>query len=530
MKTGVISFLLLSLITQMRAQSAAPVITAVMNNSSTIPAGFPNSGVAPSSLFVIQGTGMATPGSTAVLQDSTKGLPTNLNGASISVTVGGTTVTPGIYYSSPTAIAAVLPAGTPPGTGTITVSYNGTPSTAAPIQVVPSAFGFDIYHGWAVATDATSGALITETNSAQPGEVLIFWGTGLGSDSADSDTTYTSSPHAISTPVQMYVGNAAVPAAAIAYSGASVYPGVDVIGVTIPSGIPNGCFVPVAVVTGSGANAVVSNVGALPMMNGGGACSDAMTGMNGATWTSLGSQSLVRTGEVEISQSVVNGESITQALVAFVNIGGSVYPDAAVTGAVSAGGCSTLQILTTAGINPVAASETSLTFGNLSVQAPGGTSTISAIAGVSTMTLPAAASPGEGGTFVFSGGGGANVGPFTATVTVPTPVLDWTNQSAAATIVRSQGLQVTWTGGAPGSYVHILISSSSGAASGTVSCYAPQSALQMTVPSFVLMALPAGNGTTGVQNLAPYAPFSAQGLDIGDGLAFTSVSMSSKVQ
>ena len=138
--------------------ASAPVITAVMNNSSTIPAGFPNSGVAPSSLFVIQGSGMAAPGSIAVLQDSTKGLPTTLNGAGITVTVGGTTVTPTIYYSSPTQIAAVLPAATPPGNGTITVSYNGTPSASVPLQVVPKAFGFDIYHGWAVATDATSGA------------------------------------------------------------------------------------------------------------------------------------------------------------------------------------------------------------------------------------------------------------------------------------------------------------------------------------------------------------------------------------
>ena len=37
----------------------------------------------------------------------------------------------------------------------------------------------------------------------------------------------------------------------IAYAGASVYPGVDVIGFTIPTGVPNGCLVPVIVVTGT---------------------------------------------------------------------------------------------------------------------------------------------------------------------------------------------------------------------------------------------------------------------------------------
>jgi hypothetical protein len=50
------------------------------------------------------------------------------------------------------------------------------------------------------------------------------------------------------------------------------------------------------------------------------------------------------------------------------------------------------------------------------------------------------------------------------------------------------------------------------------------------VPPFVLSALPAGKGVAGVQNLAPYAPFFAKGLDTGDGLGFTTVSVSSKVQ
>ena len=523
--------LCLAFVAQSQATTSGPAITGVMNNSSTIPAGFPNSGVAPSSLFVIQGTGMATPGSTAVLQDSTKGLPTTLNGASISVTVGGSTVTPAIYYSSPTQIAAVLPAATPPGNGTITVSYNGAPSAAAPIQVVPSAFGFDLYHGWAVATDATTGALITETNSAQPGEVLVFWGTGLGSDPADSDSTYTGSPHAIATPVQMYIGNTQVPATAIAYSGASVYPGVDVIGVTIPSGVLNGCFVPFALVTGSGANAVVSNIATLPVMDGGGSCSDANTGMTGTMWSTLGSQSLVRYGAVAIGQSVADGQVFTEELATFLNIGGSVYPDAAVTGALSPGACGTLQILQTASyVSPVVATETSLQAGSLSLQAPGGTVSTPSVSGVYIEELPASDTPSEGGTFVFTGGGGTDVGAFIATVTVPTPLLNWTNQSAAATIARSQGLQVTWTGGAPGSYIFLSGSSSSGDAVGSFQCYAPESALQMTVPPFILSALPAGKGVVGLQNQTAYAPFSAKGLDVGVGFAYTTISVSTKVQ
>ena len=46
-----------------------PTITAIQNNSSRIPAGLPNSGIAPSSIFVVVGTGLADPGD-PVLQSS----------------------------------------------------------------------------------------------------------------------------------------------------------------------------------------------------------------------------------------------------------------------------------------------------------------------------------------------------------------------------------------------------------------------------------------------------------------------------
>ena len=62
----------------------------------------------------------------------------------------------------------------------------------------------------------------------------------------------------------------------------------------------------------------------------------------------------------------------------------------------------------------------------------------------------AAGIPSSGGTFTFTGSGGADVGPFTATVTMSNPLFNWTNQSAAATVDRTQGLTYTWTGGLPG--------------------------------------------------------------------------------
>src|SRR5579862_879791 len=188
--------------------STAPAVSQILNNSSLIPPGMPNFGVAPSSIFIVQGSGLADPG-TPVLQDTQApgGLPSTLNGASITVVVGGMTTHPALYYTSPAQLAAVLPAATPVGDGTITVTYNGNTSAPALFQAVPSALGINTYNtNTGVATDASSGDLITYSNSASPGQTITLWTTGLGADPNDSDTTYSQSPHAVSTPLQVYIG------------------------------------------------------------------------------------------------------------------------------------------------------------------------------------------------------------------------------------------------------------------------------------------------------------------------------------
>jgi hypothetical protein len=95
--------------------------------------------------------------------------------------------------------------------------------------------------------------------------------------------------------------------------------------------------------------------------------------------------------------------------------------------------------------------------------------------------------------------------------------MSWTNQGAAATVTRSQGLLVTWSGGGSGSYVYIIGNSflTAGSLSSTYICIAPQAALQFTVPSYVLLSLPAAPGSTTVQNATNPSMFTASGLDFG---------------
>jgi uncharacterized protein (TIGR03437 family) len=493
--------------------SGPPAITAIRNNSSNIFAGFPNYGIAPSSIFVIAGTGLADPGTPVLQSSAAPGLPSTLNGASISATVAGVTVQPAIYYTSPTQIAAVLPTATPIGTGTLTVTYKGVASNAQPLVVVPSALGVNtFYTNSSVATDNASGALLTYTNSGTPGETIVLWTTGLGADPPDSDTTYTPTPHAVNTPLQVYVGGTL---ATVIYQGSAGYPGVDQIDVTIPASTPDGCWIAIAAVAGG----VPSNITTIPVQSGGGACVDSVNGLSGNQITP-GSKTTLRTGFVgliQTAQTAANGTLTysSNSTAAFEQYMGIYTP----SNPLSPGGClvnnlTPVSVGTFTGLDP----------GSIALTGPNSLSVTLAnqlgIKGAFNANLPAGTIPQSGGTFTFKGSGGADVGSFTSTLTFSNPLLSWTNPSVAASIQRSQGFTVTWTGGNPGSYVFITgtitstATANSPSVSGGFTCLANSGDGQFNVPGYILLALPAGKGGIGIQNDI-YGPLPASGLDIG---------------
>src|SRR5579871_2257158 len=338
-----IAVLLLAL--PLGALAVPPTIAQILNNSSTIPKGAPNYGIAPSSIFIVTGTGLADPG-TPVLQNTSGGLPLTLNGASITVVVNGVTVHPALYYTTPTQLAAVLPAATPVGIGTLTVTYNGASSAAAAIQVVASAVGFNHFNqipipegvtnvnvDIGVATDNSTGALLTFTNSGTPGEIIVLWATGLGADPADSDTAFSSSPHAVNTPLQIYIGGVL---ATVYYQGSAGYPGVNQINVAIPVSAVVGCYVPLAAVTGN----VISNVVMLPIHPGGGACVEgSLTGDQILKDT----QDVLKAGGVNLIQTNVTnakGTTVTNSAgAAFVKDSGLLGGATGRSGLLSPGGC-----------------------------------------------------------------------------------------------------------------------------------------------------------------------------------------------
>lgn len=511
----------LQFLTYITPQATGPSITAIKNNSSGIPDGYPSSGIAPSSIFIVQGAGLSDPGAPSLQSSADPGLPLTLNGASLTVVVNNTTVHPALYYTSPAQLAAELPANTPVGTGTLTVDYRGTQVQAA-IHVVPAAPGINTYYtNTGVATDNATGALLTFTNSASPGETVVLWTTGLGADPADSDTVYSAAPHSIPTPLQVYIGGIA---ATILYQGSAGYPGVDQIDLTIPDSAPSGCWIGIAAVAGG----VLSNIATLPINPGGGPCVDQQSGLNGNQIAPSGGQTL-RTGLVGLIQTnqtdrkgVLTISNTADA--AFEKYTGIYAPAVSI----SPGGC-LVRYLTPATIGSI----TGLDPGRITLTGANGLNVTLGpqlgIKGAFYSLLSAAAFPQSGGTYTFNGSGGADVGSFTSTLTFTNPLLTWTNESVAATIDRSQDLTLTWTGGNPGSYVYLGgVSTAIGAGNTALgyTCLTTADAGKFTVPSYILSALPAGSGGTNIQDQIQ-SPLSASGLDIAIAIGDVSFSVPS---
>jgi uncharacterized protein (TIGR03437 family) len=533
--------------------SNGPVISALQNNYSGIPAGFPNYGIAPGSLFVIYGTGLSDPVA-PVLQSLSVPLPLTLNHTSISVTVNGVTTQPAIYYTSATQVAGVLPSTTPTGSGTITVTYNGTAGSSAPILVTTSAFGLDTLSGTGsgeiVATDA-SGNVIQLTASASPGQTIILWGSGLGADTANDDRTFPNKLDNLND-ATVYIGGVQ---ATVAYAGRSQYPGVDQINVVVPSlgavpafqtvnlqdravaahassGLQSGCFLWVAVGTGG----KVSNIVTLPVNPGGGDCLDPITGLNGTQIAQMSTQGIVHAGTinlVETTQPSVAAGSLSsladQTFTTSYAAEASFQSEPAATfleslGSYSScsykltlsGGSSSTGVSTGVDAGPIL-----LTGGGLSVQLP------ETATGVGSYFQQLASPLLGGSTYTFTGDGAkgddANiVGPFTTHVTFPAP-FSWISESSYTTISESQPLEILWSGGDPLGYVQIIGRAStpplgSGPqGSAYFTCVVPGSDNTYTVPSYLLSVLPTGGvGELGVFNLSAPVHFLAN-----DGLAGT---------
>ncbi len=218
--------------------------------------------VARGGIFSIFGFGTAG-GSPAV--STSFPLPTELNGATVQVTVNGITRSAILTYASNSQINAILPSDLPSGLGALTVTYNGDSSAPFKIEVVDHFFGVftigSVGVGNAVVTDPLDANpntwLNLATRPAQPGDIWDIWGTGLG-PIAGSDAQPPPLFDQTDVDVQVKVGG--VPARILFRGRSPCCSGLDQIRFVIPAGVEGCCVTLEIAVDGIPANAVGMSV------------------------------------------------------------------------------------------------------------------------------------------------------------------------------------------------------------------------------------------------------------------------------
>jgi len=501
---------------------AQPKISKIQNVFSLILPAMPNSGIAQGSIFAISGTGLAT----ATSPPQSFPLQTVLNGTSVNVTVNATTTHAILYYVSATEIVAVLPSATPVGAGQITVALNGKNSPSAGITVVQSAFGMlslnGVGNGPAAVFDV-NWQYLGLTNAANPGDVISLWGSGVGPVTGD-ETNIQIAQNLTDIPIEVDIGGAL---ATVQYAGRGYYPGLDVIKVQVPEGV-SGCKVSVVVRSGD----IVSNFGTIPVATSGRVCSEPVAGLTASRIQALLSQAVINRGVIDFSSDAA-GSSADVTFSRFTNAQYAAKQPFA--SPVSLGDCTVfnftnqnMAVPTPPAFKPVlldAGPSISLT--TTSESSVGNASMPFQDGGYSAPSLPAANS--FKGTYTFTGSGGADIGAFSAQVTLPGGGSSYTTSTlnSVTSVTRSQGLTVTWTpprNSDPSLLMYIQISGYAFTPNfpygAEFVCNVPLASGRFTIPPAVLLALPPQESSASPRgeleiDLIITKQFTAPGVDVG---------------
>ena len=535
--------------------SAAPVITGVVNAASYKDSRWPGAGIAPGSIFIVTGSGLG-PANIAVAPAAFQS--TSLSGTSVKVSVNATTVNALIYYTSATQVAALLPSNTPPGgvgSGnpnaqvSITVTYNGEDSAPTPFQGVggvaglftidssgsgPAIVTYPDYSLVSAVKAANCGGPNTACGSANAGDTLTLWATGLG-PVPGGDGPGSLGQSFPNLPLTVWVGGVQAPVVYQGRSGCCI--GLDQVVFTVPSGVPSGCAVPLVVQVATN----VSNSTSIPVANGSRTCTPAdptVAAANIQQWASLPSPTL------GIAQADTSETHTERARFTFVqaSIKPAVQPFlVSYLDPPPPGTCTVSpyhDIFTTGTNFPIDVFLSKLSTvpidagSHFTFTGPkGATATVTSSGDWVVFNDPTQELIGSkyAGSYIFAGGLGNDVGAFTTQLTVPL-VPTFTSPPPGVdngvSAIRRLGMNVAWNpGGATGPIPLILstgIPSPQGVVSyAAVNCTVLASAGTFTIPAYALLALPSVGGggllIFGPGDLRPLASgvFSASGLNLG---------------
>lgn len=528
------------------AQAQAPAISAVQGAADY------STSIAQGSVFIVKGTNLSAAG---VVQAPGLPLQTSLSGVKITFTsTAGLATDAYMVYTfnqgGVNQLAAILPSTVAPGSYNVTATNGSTVSVPFKATVVPRHFGVitsdasgggqAVIQNFISATQLDINGFTTGTvggstiSPAKPGQVLTLYGTGLG----PITTADNAAPGAIDfrsqVPVQVIVGGEAV---APVYAGrAPSLPGTDQINFTLPADVAQGCTVSLQV----SVNGALSNPTTLAIAPpGGAACvspsysTDVLAKLDQGGTIVVGNFALLNFATTITTSGVSATAQAELANGSFTQIAGPQLANAA-TFFNATGGC---QVFHRVG------DQTSVIFGGSNVNLDAGDPITLNGPNVGNKSLARAADnsysvaldvvfpglPGGGtpvivpGTYTIKGTGGKDVGPFTASTTISSPLK--LSADLPTSVPRGQPLTLAWTGGASTDLVNIIGVSGSAITDNTANaiydtgvfvCTTTAGKGSYSVPASVLSQLPGSiNDSSALGILAVLssaAPSSTNGL------------------
>jgi uncharacterized protein (TIGR03437 family) len=495
-----------------------PAVNSVLHAASLRPAQFAFSSVPQGALAVATGSRL---GPATLEQAKTYPLQTELAGTSVKITSGAVTVNALMIYALDRQVAFVVPSATPLGPAKLSVTYQGQTSAPADVLIVRSNLGVYTWpqdgSGPGIATDATTGALITVQAPAQPGQEIVIWANGLGPITGDE----TQPPPAgdLASDVTAWVG---ARQSQIRYHGRSpCCTGLDQINLQVPSGAPNGCYVPMYFKSESAG--FISNITTIPITQNGAPCDNPL----GIPALSLSGKDHVVTGLMLLERNFNRDSSGSISAADFLHMiyvrTDETYFNNAETvnhlGSFAPGTCSVQQSDNSAGYDPLhqslldAGPAVTLTLGGNTFRFPhddfGGYGAF--IQGQSPLDFSGAGS--------LTNGAGAQVPAFNLTFNTPALAdFQWSEQTTLSSINIGEPLTLTWTGAASGGLVIISGGSNTPALNMTFTCAVSGAQTSFAIPSDVTRFIPAGPGFVNVSYRQPVA---VSGFPAGlDGLRY----------
>jgi uncharacterized protein (TIGR03437 family) len=539
MRTGWRTGALLALACAGGMAQSTPTVSAVMNAASYAIPGLPNAQVAQGSMFVIFGSGLGP----LQLEVANPPLPRSLGGTTVRISSGDFSEDAYLFYTHASQVAGILPSRTPIGTARLTVTYRGAAAREVFLSVTARQLGLlarnQAGHGAATLQNYNSDA-DQPVNSpyvpARPGQAAILWGTGLGAIQADDGVTPPVGN--LTERVDVLVGNKTVKPI---YAGrSSQFPAIDQVNFLAPEGV-NGCHVPLAVMVEGRSSNYVTMAIAEP----GKTCADE-TGLGEAEMSAARRKGAVRVAVVNLGRilTVASGEQ-----------GAEETADAVTadfverTSAELHSGAGVVDLYASLGscyVYPMRSGDRSewLPFQVANNRPLAAGPALYIASARETRTIPFA-QPGSysgalgggaqqlflepGDYAVSNGAGGADVGPFQASLKIPAPIT-WTNRRDFARLVpRGRNVTLTWTGGDPKRECVFIMGASVDANVGAMRgfvCTERADALKFELPGRITGELPQGRLPAGADYptgflsvgtlpLPETAKFTAPGLDAG---------------